>query len=144
MNGRRVHLLLVEDNPADVTLTRKALRLGEVIDSIDVVGDGVEALSLLRREAPYEQALRPDLVLLDLNLPRMDGRELLEVIRADAALRSIPVVVLTSSEDEVDIQRCYQSGANCYVSKPVDLHAFLAAVRAIETFWVATARLPGG
>jgi chemotaxis family two-component system response regulator Rcp1 len=140
--SRPVEILLVEDNPGDVRLTREALREGKVRNNLYVASDGVEALAFLRREGRYADAVRPDLVLLDLNLPRKDGREVLEEIKADPALRYIPVVVLTSSQAEQDILRAYDLHANCYVSKPVDLDQFIHVVRSIEDFWFTIVKLP--
>src|SRR5690606_6600905 len=140
--SRPVEILLVEDNPGDVRLTREALREGKVRNNLHVASDGVEALKFLRREEPYAEAVRPDLILLDLNLPRKDGREVLEEVKADPALRHIPVVVLTSSQAEQDILRAYDLHANCYVTKPVDLDQFIHVVRSIEDFWFTIVKLP--
>ncbi len=137
-----VDILLVEDNPGDVRLTREALKEGKVLNTLSVVADGVEALAFLRREERYATAARPDLILLDLNLPRMDGRELLAVIKADAELRRIPVVILTTSAAEQDILKSYNLHANCYITKPVDLEQFIAVVRSVEDFWFTIVRLP--
>jgi CheY-like chemotaxis protein len=137
-----VEILLVEDNPGDVRLTREALKEGKIRNNLNVVGDGVEALRYLRREGPYAESTRPDLILLDLNLPRMDGREVLEAVKADPSLRLIPVVVLTSSAAEQDIVRAYDLHANCYVSKPVDLDQFIHVVKSIEDFWFSIVKLP--
>lgn len=141
-SSRPVEILLVEDNPGDVRLTREALKEGKIRNNLNVAGDGVEALRYLRREGPYAQATRPDLILLDLNLPKMDGREVLEAVKADPALRLIPVVVLTSSAAEQDIARAYDLHANCYVSKPVDLDQFIHVVKSIEDFWFSIVKLP--
>jgi len=141
--SRPVEILLVEDNPGDVRLTREALREGKVHNNLHVAKDGVEALAFLRKEGDeYAGAVRPDLILLDLNLPRKDGREVLEEIKADPSLRHIPVVVLTSSEAEQDIVRAYDLHANCYVSKPVDLDQFITVVQSIENFWFTIVKLP--
>jgi two-component system, chemotaxis family, response regulator Rcp1 len=137
-----IEVLLVEDNPGDVRLTREALRDGKVCNNLAVAKDGEEALAYLRREGPFADAPRPDVILLDLNLPRKDGREVLESIKADAALRTIPVVILTSSEAERDIARAYELNANCYITKPVDLDQFIAVVKAIEDFWFTVVKLP--
>lgn len=142
VSSRPVEILLVEDNPGDVRLTREALKEGKVRNNLYVAPDGVEALRFLRREGEHAQAVRPDLILLDLNLPRMDGREVLEVIKADPDLRHIPVVVLTSSQAEQDIVRAYDLHANCYVTKPVDLDQFIHVVRSIEDFWFTIVKLP--
>ena len=140
--SRPVEILLVEDNPGDVRLTREALRAGKVRNNLYVASDGVDALAFLRREGQYADAVRPDLILLDLNLPRKDGREVLQEIKADATLRYIPVVVLTSSQAEQDILRAYDLHANCYVSKPVDLDQFIHVVHSIEDFWFTIVKLP--
>ena len=144
MNEPRIHVLLVEDNPGDVRLTTEALREGKIPHHLHVVSDGIEAMAFLRREGPYADAPRPDLILLDLNLPKKDGREVLAEIKADENLKRIPVVVLTTSQAEEDILRTYELHANCYVTKPVDLQQFIAVIRAIEEYWLATARLPVG
>ena len=140
--GRPVEILLVEDNPGDVRLTREALREGKVRNNLSVAADGVEAIAYLRKEGEYADAVRPDLILLDLNLPRKDGREVLKEIKADPALRHIPVVVLTSSQAEEDIVRAYDLHANCYVTKPVDLDQFIRVVESIEDFWFSIVKLP--
>jgi chemotaxis family two-component system response regulator Rcp1 len=137
-----VQILLVEDNPGDVRLTREALKEAKFRNKVQVVGDGVEALAYLRQQGQYSGAMRPHLIMLDLNLPRMDGREVLAAIKKDADLRRIPVVVLSSSEAETDIARAYELHANAYVTKPVDIDHFLQVVRAIEEFWVEIVRLP--
>ena len=141
-SSRPVEIFLVEDNPGDVRLTREALKEGKIRNNLNVAGDGVEALRYLRREGPYGKSTRPDLILLDLNLPKMDGREVLEAVKADPALRLIPVVVLTSSAAEQDIVRAYDLHANCYVSKPVDLDQFIHVVKSIEDFWFSIVKLP--
>ena len=140
--GRPVEILLVEDNPGDVRLTREALREGKVRNNLAVAVDGVEAIAYLRKEGEYADAVRPDLILLDLNLPRKDGREVLKEIKADPALRNIPVVVLTSSQAEEDIVRAYDLHANCYVTKPVDLDQFIRVVESIADFWFTIVKLP--
>jgi CheY-like chemotaxis protein len=137
-----VQILLVEDNPGDVRLTREALKEAKFRNKVQVVGDGVEALAYLRQEGQYSGAMRPHLIMLDLNLPRMDGREVLAAIKKDADLRRIPVVVLSSSEAETDIARAYELHANAYVTKPVDIEHFLQVVKAIEEFWVEIVKLP--
>jgi CheY-like chemotaxis protein len=137
-----VEFLLVEDNPGDVRLTQEALKDSKVRNNLNILGDGISALSFLRRESPYENAPRPDIILLDLNLPRMDGRELLSHIKADPKLKRIPVVVITSSEAEQDILRTYDLHVNCYVTKPVDLDQFIKVVQSIETFWLTIVQLP--
>jgi chemotaxis family two-component system response regulator Rcp1 len=140
--GLPIEILLVEDNRADVRLTREALTEGKVRNNLHVAPDGIVALEMLRREGPYAKAPRPDLILLDLNLPKMNGRELLAEIKKDESLRQIPVVVLTTSEDEQDIVRSYELHANCYVVKPVGLEQFLEVVRQIDSFWLEVVKLP--
>jgi len=137
-----VDILLVEDNPADVRLTLEALKESRLLTNLHVVGDGVEALAFLRREGEYEHAPRPDLVLLDLNLPRKDGREVLAEVKTDPDLKRIPVAVLTTSQAEEDVVRSYDLHANCYVTKPVDLDQFLHVVRTINEFWLTIVKLP--
>ena len=135
--GRPIEILLVEDNPGDVRLTVEALRESKMRNNnMSVVGDGVEALAFLRREGKYADAPRPDLILLDLNLPRKGGHEVLAEIRADEELRRIPVVVLTASEAERDITRAYDLHADCYITKSFDLDQFVVVVKSIEDFWV--------
>ena len=142
MNGRPVEILLVEDNPGDVRLTVEALREGKVRNNLNVASDGVEALAYLRREGKHAKAARPDLILLDLNLPRKDGRQVLAEIKADDALKTIPVVILTTSKADEDILRSYNLHANCYVTKPVDLDQFITVVKSIEDFWLTIVALP--
>ena len=137
-----VEVLLVEDNPGDVRLTKEALKEGRILNHVNVVGDGVEALSYLRRQGSHAAAVRPDLILLDLNLPKKNGREVLAEIKADPDLRRIPVVVLTTSSAEEDILKTYDLHANCYITKPVDLEQFMRVVKSIEDFWVTVVRLP--
>ena len=140
--GRPIEILLVEDNPGDVRLTIEALKDGKVSNRLHVAKDGVEAMAFLRQEGEYAEAPRPDVILLDLNLPKKDGREVLEEIKADEHLRRIPVVVLTTSSSEQDILRTYDLHANCYVTKPVDLEQFMQVVRGIEDFWLSIVKLP--
>ncbi|HEV2012995.1 MAG TPA: response regulator [Candidatus Dormibacteraeota bacterium] len=137
-----VRILLVEDNAGDVRLTQEALKEAKFRNTLHVVGDGVEALAYLRQEGKYNGASRPHLVMLDLNLPRMDGREVLKAIKKDPELMRIPVVVLTSSEAESDIAKAYELHANCYVTKPVGIDLFLQVVKSIEEFWVEIVKLP--
>ena len=139
---RPIEILMVEDNPGDVRLTREALKGGKVLNQLHVVEDGVAALDFLYRRPPHQNAPRPDLILLDLNLPKMDGREVLARIKSDDSLRIIPVVVLTTSQAEEDVLRAYRLNANCYVTKPVDLHQFNRIVQVIEEFWLTVVRLP--
>lgn len=135
-------ILLVEDNAADIRLTQEALRDAKVLNDLHVVRDGVEALDFLHARGAHEGAVRPDLVILDLNLPRMDGKEVLAALKSDPDLRSIPVAVLTTSAQEEDILQSYDLGANCYLTKPVDLDQFLRLVQSIENFWLGMVRLP--
>ena len=139
---RPIEILLVEDNPGDVRLTQEALGEAKVRNNLAVAKDGVEALQYLRREPPFEDATRPDLILLDLNLPRKDGREVLAEIKADADLRRLPVVVLTTSSAEKDVLESYNLYANCYITKPVDLDQFVRIVSSIEDFWLTIVKLP--
>lgn len=140
--GRAVEFLLVEDNPGDVRLTREALLECDVPNNLSVVQDGMEAVAYLRREGQYADAPRPDVVLLDLNLPKKDGREVLAVIKADPGLKRIPVAVLTSSEAEKDILASYDLHANRYIAKPVDLDQFIQVIQSIKHFWVHVVKLP--
>jgi two-component system, chemotaxis family, response regulator Rcp1 len=141
-SAQGIEILLVEDNPGDVRLTREALRDGKIVNNLHVAEDGVDALAFLRREGKYHNAIRPELILLDLNLPKKDGREVLAEIKADKDLKRIPVVVLTSSEAEQDIVRSYNLHANCYITKPVDLDQFITVVKSIEHFWLKVVKLP--
>ena len=140
--GKPIEILLIEDNPGDVRLTKEVLMEGKVRNNLQVVGDGVEAMAFLRRENNYAEAPRPDLILLDLNLPKKDGREVLQEIKADHQLRRIPVVVLTTSAADEDILRSYDLSANCYITKPVDLYQFITVIRSIEAFWLTIVSLP--
>ena len=139
---RTVQILLVEDNPADVRLTTEAFCESNVRHRLHVASDGVEALAYLRREAPHEYASRPDLVILDLNLPRKDGREVLAEIKSDPALKRIPVLILTTSQAEADVVQCYDLHANCVLSKPLPFDRFVASVASLRDFWLSTATLP--
>ena len=140
--AKRIEILLVEDNPGDVELTLEALEDSKLSNRIHVVDDGEKAMAFLRNEAPYAGMPRPDLVLLDLNLPRKDGREVLEEIKGDAKLRRTPVVILTSSAAETDVLRSYDLGANCYITKPMNLERFLEVVRNVHDFWLSIVVLP--
>ena len=140
--GRPVEILLVEDNPGDVRLTAEALQEGKVWNRLSVAPDGVEALAFLRREGTHVAAPRPDVILLDLNLPKKDGRQVLAEIKSDTDLRRIPVVILTTSKAEEDIVKTYDLHANCYITKPVDLVQFLSVVHAVEDFWLCVVKLP--
>ena len=142
-NTRSIEILLVEDNPGDARLTLEALREAKVRNHIHVVEDGVEAMEYLRRQGRYSEAPRPDLILLDLNLPKKDGREVLAEVKADPVLKRIPVVVLTTSRAEEDVLRAYDLHANCYVTKPVDLEQFMRIVSLIDEFWIKVVTLPG-
>jgi CheY-like chemotaxis protein len=139
---RRIEILLVEDDPGDVVMTREAFQDYKVHNQLHVVDDGAEAMAFLRNEGVYAERPRPDLVLLDLNLPKMDGREVLQAIKSDPELASIPVVVLTTSENEDDVLRSYSLHANAYVTKPVDFERFIEVVRRIDDFFVTVVRLP--
>ncbi|NQT84827.1 response regulator [bacterium] len=142
MNDEPMKVLLVEDNPGDVRLIIEALRQSNIHNDLRVTRDGVEAMAFLRREGKYADAGRPDLILLDLNLPKKDGREVLAEIKADKNLKRIPVVILTSSEAEEDIIKTYDLHANCYVTKPADLEKFIAGVKSIRDFWLSIVKLP--
>ena len=140
--GRPVEILLVEDNPGDVGLTRETLKDSKLLNHISVVDDGVKAMAFLRLEGKYAKATRPDLILLDLNLPKKDGREVLAEIKTDEQLRRIPVVILTTSSAEQDILEMYDLHANCFITKPVNLDQFTTVVKAIEEFWFTIVKLP--
>jgi len=137
-----VNILLIEDNPGDVRLTQEAFKEGSIDIQLDVVMDGVEAIKYLKKEMPYNQATTPDLILLDLNLPKKDGREVLQDIKTDNNLKRIPVVVLTTSNAQQDILKSYNLHVNCYVNKPVDFDKFFDIIQKIEDFWLGTAILP--
>ena len=141
-SGSAVEILLVEDDPGDVVMTREALGESKLLNNLSVVSNGEEALSFLRKEGVYAGAARPDLILLDLNLPRLSGREVLEVVKQDPELRRIPVVVLTTSEAEEDVLRSYDLHANAYVTKPVGFETFVTVVRQIDDFFLTVVRLP--
>lgn len=140
--GSPVDILLVEDNPGDVRLTQEALKEGKMHNKLHVVEDGVEAMDYLRRKGRHANAIRPDLILLDLNLPRKDGREVLAELKADEDLKTIPVVVLTTSSSDEDVLKSYRLHANCYISKPIRLEEFMDVVRSIENFWLSVVKLP--
>ena len=142
--SKPVSILLVEDNPGDIRLTQEALREGKVRSELQVARDGVEALDLLARRGQFADATRPDLILLDLNLPRKDGRQVLAELKADEALRRIPVFVLTTSRAQEDIIASYDLHANCYIAKPVDLDRFIEVVKSIDAFWLGVVELPPG
>ncbi len=140
--NQRFEILLVEDNPGDVLLTREAFREGRLAHRLSVAEDGEEAICFLRQEGKHADAPRPDLILLDLNLPKKDGRQLLAEVKDDPLLRQIPVIVLTTSDAEQDIWRAYRLHANCYLTKPVQMDDFLAKIRSVEDFWLTVVRLP--
>jgi two-component system, chemotaxis family, response regulator Rcp1 len=140
---RPIEILLVEDSPSDMKLTLEALKKAKVANRVSHVQDGIDAMEFLRRKGDFTDAPRPDIILLDLNLPRKDGREVLEELKAEPDLATIPVVVLTTSRAEQDILRSYQLRANCYITKPVDFTGFFQAIQSIEKFWLAVVTLPG-
>jgi chemotaxis family two-component system response regulator Rcp1 len=140
--GKPIDILLIEDNPGDVRLTQEAFKFGKVRNNLFVVNDGVEAMDFLYRRGEFLNVSRPDLILLDLNLPKKDGREVLEEIKADPDFKRIPVVILTTSKADEDILKSYDLHANCYVSKPVDLDEFMSIIRSIESFWLSVVKLP--
>ena len=140
--SRPIEILLVEDSPGDVRLTKEALREGKVLNTLHVAEDGVQAMEFLRREGKFAQTPRPDVILLDLNLPRKDGREVLAEIKSDENLKRIPVVILTISQAEEDSLKTYNLGANCYINKPVDLEQFTKVVKSIDNFWFTIVTLP--
>ena len=142
--GMPIEILMVEDSPGDVRLTREALKEGKVRNNLHIVEDGVEAIAFLRREGQFAHAVRPDLIILDLNLPRKNGQEVLAEVKGDPELKRIPVVILTMSKAEEDIIKSYNLYANCYINKPVDLTQFLEVVKSIEDFWLAIVKLPPG
>lgn len=137
-----IEILLVEDNPGDVRLTREALKEGKVLNNLSVAPDGIEAIAFLRKEGKYAHAIRPDIILLDLNLPKKDGREVLAEIKMDPNLRRIPVVILTTSKAEEDVIKTYDLHANCFITKPVDLDQFITVVQSVEEFWFTIVKLP--
>ncbi len=139
---KNIDILLVEDNPGDVRLTKEALKENKIGNNLYVVGDGAEAMEFLHNKGIYAQKPRPDLILLDLNLPKKDGREVLAEIKEDKDLKHIPVVILTTSKSEDDIVKTYNLHANCYITKPVDLDQFLTVVKSIEDFWISIVKLP--
>lgn len=140
--GKPIEILLVEDNPGDVRLTREALKEGKMRNVMSVARDGAEAMEFLRRQGEFQDAPQPDLILLDLNLPGKDGREVLAEIKEDPDLKRIPVVILTTSMDEQDILKSYDNYANCYITKPLDLDRFIAVVKSVEDFWLEIVKLP--
>jgi CheY-like chemotaxis protein len=142
MQGKMIDILLVEDNPGDVRLAQEALKESKVRNKLFIVEDGVEAMMFLRQQGKYKDAPRPDLILLDLNLPRKSGREVLTEVKTDENLKRIPVVVLTVSKAEEDIIKCYDHHANCYITKPLDFNQFIEVTKSIEDFWLNIVRLP--
>ncbi|MDG4555492.1 MAG: response regulator [Candidatus Competibacter sp.] len=142
--GQPIEILMVEDNPGDARLAEEALRDSRVLNNLNVAPDGEQAMHYLRQQGRFAGAPKPDIILLDLNLPRKDGREVLAEIKADAVLRRIPVVILTTSESEEDILRTYDLHANCYITKPVDFEQFAKVVKSIEDFWFTIVKLPDG
>ncbi len=142
MNAGAIEILLVEDNPGDARLTLEAFKEGKVINHLMVMADGADALAYLRRQGQFSNSTPPDLILLDLNLPRKDGREVLAEIKSDDRLKKIPVIVLTTSAAPEDVRKAYGSHANCYITKPVDLDEFLRVVQSIESFWLSLVKLP--
>jgi two-component system, chemotaxis family, response regulator Rcp1 len=145
MNARAAHpieILLVEDSPGDIRLTQEILKGGKICNHLSVVEDGVQAIDFLNRTMPYTNAPQPDLILLDLNLPKRDGREVLALIKADRKLRRIPVIILTTSRADEDITRAYDLHANCYIAKPIDLDQFIRVIKSIEEFWLTIVKLP--
>jgi CheY-like chemotaxis protein len=137
-----INILLVEDNPGDIRLTKEVLKEGKIRNNLSVVTDGEEALLFLKKEGAYKAAYTPDIILLDLNLPKKDGREVLSHIKSDNDLKLIPVIVLTTSDAEKDIKRVYEHHANCYITKPVDFNQFIDVIRSIENFWLTIVKLP--
>ncbi len=141
-SGKAIDILLVEDNPGDVRLAQEALKESKIRNKLFVVDDGTEAMAFLRRQGKYVNVPRPDLILLDLNLPRKSGREVLAEVKADESLKQIPVVVLTVSRAEEDVVRCYNHHANCYITKPLDFNQFMEVTKSIEEFWLTIVKLP--
>ena len=139
---KTINILLVEDNPGDIRLTKEVLKEGKIRNKLNVVMDGEEALFFLKKTGKYKDAVSPDIILLDLNLPKKDGREVLAEIKADPALMLIPVIVLTTSQAEQDVLYMYSNHANCYITKPVDFNQFINVIRSIEDFWLTIVKLP--
>jgi CheY-like chemotaxis protein len=142
MNHKPIEILLIEDNPADIRLTKEAFREARIQNNIHVVQDGDGAIAFVHQDEPYQDAPRPDLILLDLNLPKKDGREVLEEIKADPQIHQIPVVILTTSNDEEDVLRSYNLHANAYLVKPIDVMRFIKMIQSLESFWLSFVRLP--
>jgi CheY-like chemotaxis protein len=139
---QQIHILLVDDNEGDILLTREALEEARIVNKISIANDGVEAISFLKKDPPYRDTEMPDIILLDINLPKMDGTEVLSIIKNDPELKRIPVIMLTTSSAEKDILTSYDNYANCYITKPVDLERFMDVVRTIEDFWISIVKLP--
>jgi chemotaxis family two-component system response regulator Rcp1 len=140
--ARPIEILLVEDSPSDVALTIEALQAGKIANNLNRVADGVEAIAYLKRQGEYARATRPDLIMLDLNLPRKDGRDVLKELKSDLSLKAIPIVVLTTSQSDKDVLESYELNANCYIVKPVDFERFIDVVKSIEHFWLTVVTLP--
>lgn len=141
-NNRSVEILLIEDNEADVRLTKEGIKEAKIRNSLSIVNDGEAAMAYLNKQSPYQNTTTPDLILLDLNLPKMDGRQVLEEIKEDPNLKHIPVVILTSSNAEKDILKSYKLHANCYITKPIGLEQFVEVIKSIEDFWFSIVKLP--
>ncbi len=141
-NSKIVEILLIEDNPGDIRLTMEAFKNAKMANKLHIARDGEEAIQFLHKEPPFHDAVTPDIILLDLNLPKVDGREVLEIIKQDNNLRKIPVVILTSSEAEIDVVQSYNLHANCYVVKPVDFEKFITVIKSIKDFWLTVVKLP--
>jgi len=142
MEIKPIEILLVEDNPGDVRLMMEALTFGKVFNKISVVGNGKDAMDFLRRKGKYANAVRPDIMLLDLNLPNMDGREVLQEVKSERKLKNIPIIVLTTSQEKQDIATSYEKQANCYITKPVDFEEFVRVVKSLDNFWFSIVKLP--
>jgi len=142
MEENKVEVLMIEDSPGDIRLAQIALKKANILNKLTVVEDGELAIKYLKKEAPFEDATHPNLILLDLNLPKVNGHEVLKFVRSEPSLKMIPVVVLTTSDSEQDVMESYELNANCYITKPVDLERFMEVVRMIESFWIKTVTLP--
>ena len=141
-NAKPIEMLLIEDSPSDTALTKEALKVGKIANNLACVEDGVEAMAYLRRQGKYAKAIRPNLIMLDLNLPRKDGREVLRELKSDRSLKMIPIIVLTTSRSDKDVLQSYELNANCYITKPVDFQHFIEVVKSIEQFWLTVVTLP--
>jgi CheY-like chemotaxis protein len=142
MNAQAINILLVEDNPGDAELTKEAFKERKIANNIEVVVDGEQAMEYLRKEGEYAQSITPDIILLDLNLPKKDGREVLHEIKNDENLKKIPVIILTTSQAEEDVQNAYDNHANCFIRKPVDMNKFIEVAHQVENFWLSIVKLP--